>query len=164
MKATCYIALGSNLGDRLHHLREAVRYLKACPETQLSAWASIYETAPVGPAGQANYYNTVVRLETSRSPQELLAHCQEIEKQLKRVRTIHWGPRTIDLDILLYEDLVLNEPGLQIPHPRLLERDFVLIPLLEIAPELEVMGVRIEQALRQLPPSSAQRLEQALIP
>lgn len=162
MKSTCYIALGSNLGDRLQYLSEAVRSLGSCPDIKVSAIASVYETEPVGPADQPNYYNSVIRIETGLSPRALLTRCQEIEKQSKRVRTIKWGPRTLDLDILLYDDQVIRETGLQIPHPRLLERDFVLIPLLEIAPDLEAEGQRLDQALLRLPPSRARRLESSL--
>lgn len=163
MKSTCYIALGSNLGDRLNNLREAIRQLKACPDISLSALASIYETKPIGPPGQQSYYNSAIRIETGLPPRDLLTRCQEIEKQLKRVRKIRWGPRTLDLDILLYGERVIQEPGLQIPHPGLLERDFVLIPLLEIAPDLEVQGQRIDRALHLLlPATSARRLEAGL--
>lgn len=131
---TIYLSLGSNLGDRKQHLLSAVEALKeSFNVTQIS---SIYETAPVGGVPQDDFYNMCAVIETDCSPEEVLDVCQAIEQQLNRVRKIHWGPRTIDLDILLVENEVLDSERLKVPHPYMTERSFVLIPLNEIAPEV----------------------------
>ncbi len=132
-----FLALGSNLGDRLANLRKAVSVLResGCQTTGVS---SVYETKPVGLTDQPDFLNAVIRIKTEHSPKALLELCQAVELRLGRERTIKWGPRVIDLDILLYDGVTLDEPGLTIPHPRMLERAFVLVPLLEIDPEVEV--------------------------
>ncbi len=129
-----YIAFGSNLGDREAHIRAAAEKLAAAAGVELAAMSSLYETEPVGPP-QPAYLNAAAAVDTSLSPRALLALCQRIENELGRVRTIRWGPRTIDLDILLYDDEIVDEPDLRIPHPLLHERLFVLDPLVEIAPD-----------------------------
>jgi len=149
--AEVYIALGSNLGDRAHNLA-AAREALAEGAVVISAVSSVYETEPWGPKPQGPYLNQVVRATTRLAPKALLARLLEIERSLGRERggTERYGPRIIDLDILLYDDLLLREPDLQLPHPRMLERAFVLVPLAEIAPDLAVGGVRITDALAQL--------------
>jgi 2-amino-4-hydroxy-6-hydroxymethyldihydropteridine diphosphokinase len=148
--ADVFIALGSNLGDRAANLA-AARAGIAVDVSVMSA-SSIYETEPWGPAGQGRYLNQVLRGETALKPHALLAKLHEIEHRLgrDRGREERYGPRTIDLDILLYDDMRVAESGLTIPHPRMLERAFVLAPLAEIAPELVVGGVRICDALARL--------------
>lgn len=129
-----FISIGSNIGDRLHHLKEAIRLLHATEELSVAMISSIYETAPVGYTDQADFLNIVIGVETELDALSLLAVCQEIELELGRVRDIRWGPRTVDLDILLYSNESIVMENLIVPHPRMHERAFVLIPLLEIAP------------------------------
>ena len=126
-----YIALGSNIENRENYLTEAIRELKKQSKVLLSS--SLYETEPVGYADQGWFLNAVVKIDTQLTPSALLEFVLGIEKKLNRVRTIQNGPRTIDLDILFYEDKIVQEDNLQIPHPRLHERAFVLVPLREIA-------------------------------
>jgi 2-amino-4-hydroxy-6-hydroxymethyldihydropteridine diphosphokinase len=127
-----FLGLGSNLGDRWAHLRSA---LAALPD--VVAVSPVYETDPVGgPAGQPPYLNLVVELATERSPRELLEVARRLEETAGRVRGEHHGPRTLDVDVLLVGDLVVAEPDLVVPHPRMHERRFVLAPLADLAPEL----------------------------
>jgi 2-amino-4-hydroxy-6-hydroxymethyldihydropteridine diphosphokinase len=127
-----FLALGSNLGDRRGHLREA---LAGLPD--VVAVSPVYETDPVGgPGGQGAYLNAVVELDTGLSPRELLELGQALERAAERVRAERWGPRTLDVDVLLVGDLVVDEPDLQVPHPRMWNRDFVLVPLRDLAPDL----------------------------
>ena len=127
-----FLALGSNLGDRLGHLRTAIAGLP-----DVVAVSPVYETDPVGgPEGQDAYLNAVVELDTQLSPRELLRVGQILEMAARRVRGERWGPRTLDVDVLLVGDLVVDEPDLQVPHPRMWNRDFVLVPLRDLAPDL----------------------------
>ena len=131
-----YFGLGSNLGDRAAHLQFAVDGL-AAQAGQVMAISPVYETEPVGgPEGQGPFLNCVVELDTSLTPRQLLELCQRLEASAGRVRTEHWGPRTLDVDVLLVGDLVVNEPDLVVPHPRMWDREFVLRPLADLAPEL----------------------------
>lgn len=134
-KHTAYLGLGSNIGNRLQHLRSAVDALAADPHTQVTKRSAVYESEPEGPS-QEGFCNAVVEIETELDPNGLLALCQQVENSLGRVRTKRWGPRTIDIDILLYDDLVVDEdqPNLKIPHPRMWTREFVCVPLAEVAP------------------------------
>lgn len=135
MPATAYIALGSNLGDRPANLNAALERLRQEPGVTVEAVSRFWETTPVGgPAGQGTYLNAAARLTTSLAPQELLQLLLRLEAELGRTRTLRFAPRTLDLDVLLYGDEVIHEPGLTIPHPRLHERSFMLGPLAEIAP------------------------------
>lgn len=130
-----FIALGSNLGDRARHLREALAELGANGEIRVLACSGFYETQPVGgPPGQPSYLNATAELATELSPQALLARMLEIERRHGRARTVRNGPRTLDLDLLLYRGQVVEEPGLRVPHPRMWERSFVMQPLSEICP------------------------------
>ncbi|CAN5578062.1 hypothetical protein BH11PLA2_BH11PLA2_49380 [soil metagenome] len=132
--AVAHIALGSNLGDRRAHLDAAVRRLRAEPGSRVRAVSRYYETVPVGgPAGQGLFLNAALILETSREPESLLQLLLSIEKSLRRVRSVKDGPRTLDLDLLLYDDITFQSETLTLPHPRLHERAFVLAPLAEIA-------------------------------
>jgi 2-amino-4-hydroxy-6-hydroxymethyldihydropteridine diphosphokinase len=152
-----YLALGSNLGDRLDHLRRAVAALRRLdPGLEVSP---VYETAPVGgPSGQGAYLNCVVRLHTDLSPRELLEYGQGLEAEAHRVRVEKDGPRTLDVDLLLLDDLHLDEPDLVVPHPRMYERAFVLAPLEDLAPDVvppdwrqRVPGAsRIDQEVRSM--------------
>jgi len=133
--ATVYLSFGSNMGDREQQINDALSLLNTLPETKVTKISSLYETAPVGGVKQDDFLNGIVALDTNLSPLELLDSLQEIELKLNRVRKIHWGPRTIDLDIVLFGDLVVDSERLKVPHPLMHERSFVLIPLNEIAPQ-----------------------------
>lgn len=123
--------MGSNLGDRRRHLRDAVA---ALPDVE--AISRVYETAPVGGPDQGAYLNIVVRLETEHSPRELLEICRAREADAQRVRTVRWGPRTLDVDVLWVDGQTIDEPDLIVPHPRMFERAFVLMPLRDVAADL----------------------------
>jgi len=140
-----YISLGSNLGDRLANLRNVMTNIS--PEVKAVAQSSIYETEPWGYSDQPSFLNQIIKANTNLAPFDLLAFFKEIEVSMGRQETFRFGPRLIDLDILFYDDLVLNTPKLTIPHPRIIERSFVLIPLVEIAPDLyhPVIGKTIQQ-------------------
>lgn len=129
-----YLSLGSNMGNRLEMLKQAVSLLKEHPSIDVMKISSLYETDPVGYTEQDAFLNIVVYLQTELSAHELLDVCQSIEIELNRKREIRWGPRTIDLDILLYNQDEVNSARLIIPHPRMHERAFVLVPLLELDP------------------------------
>jgi 2-amino-4-hydroxy-6-hydroxymethyldihydropteridine diphosphokinase len=131
-----YIGLGSNLGDREASLRQALEHLAQAPETSVVRASSLYDTEPVGVEDQPHFLNAVAQLETQLTPRQLLWNLMLIERRLGRVRSQRWGPRTLDLDLLLYEDLVLEEDDLQLPHPELTKRSFVLVPLVELEPLL----------------------------
>lgn len=127
-----FLGLGSNLGDRRQHLREAVSSL-----TGVIAVSPVYETEPVGgPAGQQTYLNVVVELDTDLPPRALLGVCHRLESAADRVRDQRWGPRTLDVDVLWHEAGPVDEPDLVVPHPRMWERRFVMAPLADLAPEL----------------------------
>lgn len=130
----CAIALGSNLGDSHAIVEAAVETLAKTPDIILQAKSSWYQTKAVGPP-QPDYINGCVLLSVQKTPQQLLETLLGIEAQFGRVRRERWGPRSLDLDLLLYDDLILETPTLQLPHPRMRERAFVLVPLAEIAPD-----------------------------
>ena len=134
--ATAYIALGSNLGDRRKNLTTALFHLVREPRIILEKHSSFIETKPYGITDQPDFLNGCCRIWTDFSPRQLLAALQSIEDKMGRVRTRRWGERIIDLDILLYDDIAVNDPDLVIPHPDMKNRDFVLEPLKEIAPDL----------------------------
>ncbi len=131
---TVSIALGSNLGDRAAQLIDARRAIDALTDTAVTASSSVYETAPVGPIEQGAFLNAVLRVETSLDPQALLLELQAIESAAGRQRAQQWGPRTLDCDLLFFGDEVLESDDLQVPHPRIAERRFVLQPLCDIDP------------------------------
>ena len=135
-----YIGLGSNLADREGTIEEAVGLLRAEPGIEVVSVSSLRETEPWGRVAQPAFLNGAVALETTLEPRALLGVLLDVERRLGRVRDERWGPRTIDLDLLLYGDVVLDEPGLTVPHPLLHERAFVLEPLQELDPELAVPG------------------------
>ncbi|MFG0246040.1 MAG: 2-amino-4-hydroxy-6-hydroxymethyldihydropteridine diphosphokinase [Phycisphaerales bacterium JB052] len=142
MQTEAYIAIGSNLGDRAQTIESAVDSIRALDQTELVCVSSIIETEPVGPDGQGAYLNGALCVRTGLGPRPLLEALLEIERTHGRDRDHEqrWGARTLDLDLLVYGDQILDEPGLCVPHPRLHERSFVLIPLAEIAPELSIPG------------------------
>ncbi|MBX3660812.1 MAG: 2-amino-4-hydroxy-6-hydroxymethyldihydropteridine diphosphokinase [Burkholderiales bacterium] len=134
------IALGANIGEPLRQIEAGFSALAALPRTRLLARSSLYRSAPVGYADQPDFINAVAMIETALDPHALLAALLAIERAQGRVRDFPNAPRTLDLDIVLYGDLVLHEPGLTIPHARMLERAFVMVPLAEIAPDARVPG------------------------
>jgi 2-amino-4-hydroxy-6-hydroxymethyldihydropteridine diphosphokinase len=150
---TVFIALGSNLDDRLEHLRAGIKLLEQHPEIRVIQKSRVYETEPFGVTNiQDAYLNAAARLEVNLSASDLLQVMLEIERTQGRERFERWGARTLDLDILLYGLEIISEPNLEIPHPRMLERAFVLAPLLDIAPNLEIPGTNltVRQALEKL--------------
>ncbi|MEK6732323.1 MAG: 2-amino-4-hydroxy-6-hydroxymethyldihydropteridine diphosphokinase [Candidatus Omnitrophota bacterium] len=128
----CYIGIGSNLGDRQKYIESAIQRLKETKGIEVKKVSSIYETDPAGGPSQGKYLNGAIEIETELGPRELLTRLLNIETLLGRERTVKNGPRTIDLDILLFGDKKIDEPGLKIPHPRMCEREFVIKPLKEI--------------------------------
>jgi 2-amino-4-hydroxy-6-hydroxymethyldihydropteridine diphosphokinase len=132
--AKIYLGLGSNRGDRLAFLKSALAAIAKLDRTFVDAVSSVYETEPVGKKDQGEFFNAVAEIESTLSPQDLLREVKKIEQDLGRKDRIRWGPREIDIDILYYDDLVLNDESLQIPHGEVLNRRFALIPLNEIAP------------------------------
>jgi len=137
---SAFVGIGSNLGDREGNFRQAVELLSAEDGIDVVAVSEIRETDPVGPVEQGPFLNGAVLIETGLAPRELLERLLAVEERLGRVRRERWGPRTIDLDLLLYGDDVVDEPGLTVPHPRLHERRFALEPLSDLAPSLEIPG------------------------
>ena len=133
-----YLSLGSNIGNRIQFLENAIEKIERLPKTILKQKSSYYETDPVGYTNQDKFINQVIEIATELDPYHLLEHCLNIEQSLGRVRLEHWGARTIDIDILLYEGFSSSTETLTIPHPRMTERQFVLIPLSEIAPMLSI--------------------------
>lgn len=149
MTASCLVALGSNLGDRLENLRAGVDGLAAIDGVEIVAVSKLYETAPVGgPDDQGAYYNAALQARTTLGAADLLAELHRIEALRERERIVHWGPRTLDLDLLVHADLVSRDPALQVPHPRLHERRFVLVPVCDVAPDL--LHPRLDRTMAEL--------------
>ncbi len=160
--ATAFISLGSNMGDRIAYLQRALQALEEEP-VSLGAVSPLYETAPVGGPPQARFFNACASFDTLLLPAALLRRLQAIETGLGRRRLERWGPRTIDLDLLLYENVIMHTPALELPHPRLAERDFVLQPLSVIAPALRIPGTgeSVLRLLMERPPTAGVRLHRA---
>lgn len=154
-----YIALGSNLADPLHQVQNALDALAAIPDSQLIATSALYRTPPYGPADQPDYLNAVIALETTLAPEALLDYTQRIELEQGRVRKAErWGPRTLDLDILLFGDLTLNSERLTVPHYDMKNRAFMLLPLAEIAADLQFPdGESVANCLAKLDSSAITR-------
>lgn len=131
---TVYLALGTNLGDRLTNLKQAISALT--PQMEVQTKSQVYETPPWGYEDQPKFLNQVIKVQTYLEPEPLLKHLKRLEVALGRKASFQNGPRLIDIDLLFYDDLILNKPSLVIPHPRLHERGFVLLPLMDIAPDL----------------------------
>ena len=159
---TVYLGLGSNLGDREHHLTAALDHLSSAG-LHVARCSSLYETEPVDYTDQRWFLNMVVEVETDMFPMQLLTKLLKIERMLGRVRTVPKGPRTIDIDILLYGRAVIRTANLEVPHPRMGERRFVLAPLAELAPELRhpLTHKTIAQMLEAAPAQAVRRLETA---
>ena len=140
MSKTAFVGIGSNLGDREQNLQQAIELLSKEEGIDVVAVSELRETEPVGPVAQGPFLNGAVRIETDLDPRELLERLLAIEQRLGRVRSERWGPRTIDLDLLVYGNEAVDGPGLTVPHPRLHERRFALEPLSDLAPSLEIPG------------------------
>ncbi len=140
-----FLSLGSNLGDRENNLIEAVKEIDNNIDINITGASNIYETDPVGYVDQGKFLNMAVAVETSLAPLKLLKELQLVEKKLKRTREIHWGPRTIDIDILVFDDMEINLPELVIPHPRMFERAFVLIPLMDLCVEGKLLSKNLHE-------------------
>ena len=156
-----YLSLGSNIGNRQDYLKRAVESLNHLPETEVKAVSSYYETAAWGLTDQADFLNLALALETQLPGESLLSSCQQIEKKLDRVRHEHWGPRTVDIDILLYGQEIWETEHLKVPHPFMTQRAFVLVPLIEIADDLvdPKTGQAYKKYLSQLNTSDVRKLE-----
>lgn len=156
-----YIGLGSNLENPLQQIKTAINDLQSLADITIVSVSSLYQSPPMGPADQPDYINAVLSLETTLPPHQLLDALQSVEQLHGRVRKRHWGERTLDLDILLYGDQILDDERLKIPHPGMHERAFVLYPLAEIAPEVEIPGIgALQQILPLCPQGDLQQVEQ----
>jgi len=154
-----YIGLGSNLDNPESQLKTAIEALAGLPQSRLQACSSLYLSVPMGPQDQPDYVNAVVQLSTGLEAEALLNKLQGIEREQGRVRSQHWGPRTLDLDILLYGQGVVATERLKIPHPGIAERSFVLYPLAEINGQLEIPGLGgVQSLLAQCPDAGLSRL------
>lgn len=147
-----YISFGSNMGDKEQSLYEAIEHLIEHPSIELIGVSSIYDTDPVGYEDQDVFMNLIAEIKTTLEAEELLTVCQSVEQQLKRVRIIRWGPRTMDLDIIFYGEEVIQTETLLVPHPRMHERGFVLVPLNEIAPTAKhaALGKTVDELLAEV--------------
>ncbi|MDI6744255.1 MAG: 2-amino-4-hydroxy-6-hydroxymethyldihydropteridine diphosphokinase [Thermodesulfovibrionales bacterium] len=147
-----YINIGSNLGEREENCRKAIKLLKE-NGIAVKKHSSMYETEPWGVKDQPKFINMAIEVETDKKPEELLRVLKEIEKEIGRTETVKWGPRAVDLDIIFYDNLILKTDNLEIPHPLLQERDFVLKPLSEIAPDKKhpVKGKTVKEILENFP-------------
>lgn len=152
MNNKVYLALGSNIGNRFCYLMFALEQLKLDKEISIISYSSVYETNPVGYVDQENFLNMVVEIKTSYTPLQLLKRTQVIEKNSGRVEGVRWGPRTLDLDILLFNNENINLESLKIPHPRMFTRGFVIIPLREVNADLYIPKINrtIEQVYQEL--------------
>jgi 2-amino-4-hydroxy-6-hydroxymethyldihydropteridine diphosphokinase len=155
---TAYLSLGGNLGEPERSMANALRMLDNDPGVEVIAVSSLYKTPPWGKLDQPDFLNIAVRLSTALTPHALLDLCLDIERRLKRVREERWGPRLIDIDLLVFDDRIIHEVGLEVPHPRMLERAFVLAPMTEIAPDLVVSGERVADRLRRVDAGGIEKL------
>ena len=155
---TVYLSLGGNLGDPEQSMGAALRILDADDSTRVVAVSSLYRTPPWGKLDQPDFLNVAAEISTTLAPRALLALCLDAERKLKRVREERWGPRLIDIDILVYGERIIHEAGLEVPHPRMLERAFVLAPLAEIAPGLAVGGRSVAERLNAVDAAGIERL------
>jgi len=154
-----FIGLGSNLGDRVRYLHRALSELIRLHQTTVKNFSSVYETEPVGVKGQPKFLNMVVELDSTLRPDDLVRELKEIEQRVGRTFSEHWGPREIDLDLLYYGGEMLNETALQVPHPEISNRRFVLVPLKEIAAEFQdpLRHLSIEELLQRCSDTSSVR-------
>ncbi len=150
-RVRAYLGLGGNLGNPQTSMAMALRRIDMDAATTVSAVSPLYKTPPWGKLDQPDFLNACAEVETSRSPRRLLELCLATERSLKRVRGERWGPRVIDIDILLFGDIEVSEDGLQIPHPQMAKRAFVLIPLAALAPDIEITQTPVCTLLKNLP-------------
>jgi len=158
-RVRAFLGLGGNLGDPQAAMAAALGILDARDDIEVALVSSLYRTPPWGLVDQPDFLNAVALVETSLEPRQLLDACLAAEHALKRVRDVRWGPRAIDLDVLIYADRMIHEDGLTIPHPRIADRAFVLVPLLEIAPGLAIDGNPLAGALAKLDTRGIERLD-----
>ena len=159
---TAYLALGSNLGQRLEQLRSALQLLENKGIATLAV-SPVYENRAIGMVDAGPFLNAVVKVQTVLEPEALLEACLAVELDLGRIRSNKWAPRTIDIDLLAYGKLKLETKNLRLPHPRIVERDFVLQPFADIAPELELHGRPVQEWLSKLPVVELKRIADGLI-
>jgi 2-amino-4-hydroxy-6-hydroxymethyldihydropteridine diphosphokinase len=145
-----FVGLGGNLGDPQAAMREALHRLDASGDVRIVAVSSLYRTPPWGKIDQPDFLNAVAEVATRLDPRALLDLCLATESQLKRVRAERWGPRVIDMDVLWFDNRIVDEAGLQVPHPRMAERAFVMVPLAEVAPELPIRGLTAAELAERL--------------
>ena len=157
-RETAYLSLGGNLGDPAASMGAALRMLDADPQTTVVSVSSLYRTPPWGKTDQPDFLNAAAEVSTGLSPRRLLELCLEAERKLKRVREERWGPRLIDIDILVFGNRSVHESGLDVPHPRMLERAFVLVPFAEIAPDFSIDGKRLFDHLATTDTAGIERL------
>jgi len=155
---TCYVGIGSNLSNPLWQVSTAIEKLQQLPDCQWLRASSLYRSAPVGPSGQDDYINAVACFTTSLDPEVLLDALQFIENSHQRIRKIRWGARTLDLDILLYGEQIIATPRLSVPHPYMCERNFVLIPLAEIAPQVSIREKSINDLIHSCPQGALEKI------
>jgi 2-amino-4-hydroxy-6-hydroxymethyldihydropteridine diphosphokinase len=152
------LGLGANIGDRVLNIEEAIERLTADGAVKLVARSRFYRTAPWGVIDQDWFVNVCISVRTDVTARELLQRCQAVETAMARVRTLRWGPRNIDVDILTFRDQTIDDPDLIVPHPRIAERAFVLVPLRDIAPDIKIRGKSIDDMLSNLDSSDVQPL------
>lgn len=160
MENIAYISIGSNMGDRVNFFKKAVQLLHDDKRIAIAEISSLYETDPVGYTEQNMFLNAVLKVKTSYKPEELLEKCLEVERTLGRKRETRWGPRTLDLDILLYNHENIETENLSVPHPRMLDRAFVIIPLLELDPDIMLpkMNTPLNHVLKEIKDKEGVRL------
>lgn len=156
------LGLGSNMGDKSANIDRAVAILCSAGDIRLKARSRNYRTAPWGVTDQDWFVNACVRVQTRLTPHQLLARCQDVESLLGRVRRLRWGPRTIDVDILDFDGISMNEPDLVLPHPRIADRAFVLVPLAEIAPSLKIRGTPVATLLAAADTSDVEAFDEQI--
>ncbi len=157
-KERVFLSLGGNLGDPAKAMGAALRLIEADPETDVVAVSSLFRTPPWGKLDQPDFLNVAAEVLTGLAPRAFLDLCLEAERRLKRERRERWGPRLIDIDILMFGERSISEPGLELPHPRMSQRAFVLVPLVEIAPGLEIDGKPISFYLDAVGSAGIERL------
>lgn len=153
MQHEVYLSLGSNIGDRAKNCLKAIETLGKIEGTEILSQSSLYETDPVGYEDQAPFINMAVKIRTTMNARDLLSHIKSIETSLGRIKTFKWGPRVIDMDILFFDDEIISEQGLNVPHPAMAERAFVLLPLAEIGKNKidPVKGITVAQMVKEVP-------------
>lgn len=160
---TAYIGIGGNVGDVFENMKSALNLLNEHPKISVKQISNIYKTPPWGIEDQDWFLNACASVETTLAAQEFLKSCLEVEVALKRIREIRWGPRTIDLDVLIFGEENIAQDNLQVPHPRMHERAFVLMPMADIAPNLRVNGKTISEWLEAVDATGIQKTDKALI-